>query len=420
MKKYLRTLFLVTCVPFISIAWLNGCTQFDSLDPSEKNDVIVADKVIENVPAQKPVSMIIVYEDGLLMSGPGTDYEILTTLSKGDQLILFEQDDEWFYVLTPDQKEGWIHDDHVRVKHIDRAEYEDYHLELSREVIVSLNNFDGHYGIYQIMIVDHTDWVINFVETIGRVDLKYEKKAFPAIEGSNIHTLDQSMHRWIGDPQHNEFISYNVASDFLSFTFDEGINIPGVNIDPRDPQSVLSGLNAISKRFFNEEYEYRVDSIKEEDAQYVIYYSRMIKGIPIRTYPDLSLTMTPEGKIQKGMFLLADFKEYTKVKVPTGEEFIESLNNLDYTKTSIYFDLPQNLLESGYRITGKETAWANLDKAELIYQYQSKFNIIISPSVILEGQGVVETELENFETPFEVQYRVLTEEEISNLRDELI
>lgn len=270
------------------------------------------------------------------------------------------------------------------------------------------------------MIVDHLDWVINFVETIGKGDLKYEKKAFPALEGSNIHTLDQSMHRWLSESQDSEFISYNVASDFLSFKIDEGINIPGVNIDPKDLQSILRGLNNISKRFFTEGYDYRVDSIKEEGAQYVIYYSRIIKGIPIRTYPDLFLTITPEGKIQEGMFLLADFKEYTKVKVPTGEEFIESLSNQDYTKISIYFTLPQNLLESDYRITGKETAWANLDKAELIYQYQSKFNIIISPSVILGGQGIVETELEIFEIQFEVQLRVLSVEEIINLRDKLI
>jgi len=49
-----------------------------------------------------------------LRSGPGTDHDILDRLVRGTVLKVTGHDGEWLEVITPDDKEGWVHGDYVR------------------------------------------------------------------------------------------------------------------------------------------------------------------------------------------------------------------------------------------------------------------------------------------------------------------
>ena len=410
---------------FIALCMI-GCAQaeppaIEEITEAEvtETDVTVVEEPSEEQAAPDVVKMIIVHKDGALMSGPGDNYDVLTILVKGEKLILFKQVNEWFNVLTPDQTEGWVHGDFIKFRHSERADYEEYELILSDDVIKTLQKYTRLYEVYQIKLIDHSDWAESFVESLGRDDLIYEKISRPALAGSNIHTMDQSQYLWIKDDQHSEFVSYDVSYDTMSFKFNDGINIPGVIINPDNAASILRGLKALSKQFFSEDFNFRVDNIVKNDAHYIIYYSRLLDGVAVKSVSEPSLTVTPEGKLVEGAFLLADFEEHTKTKVPTTAYIIQSLENLSNNKVIVSFSLPYYLLESGYMMNRKETARANLDEAELVYRYGSKFDILIAPSLIFKGKGVVETELDTFETQFEVYFNLLSREEIKRLKKNL-
>ncbi|GEM_PF-498538 len=49
-----------------------------------------------------------------LRSGPSTDYEVLDRLVRGTVLEVTANEGIWLEVITPDDKEGWVHGDYVR------------------------------------------------------------------------------------------------------------------------------------------------------------------------------------------------------------------------------------------------------------------------------------------------------------------
>lgn len=411
---------------FFIALWMIGCAPAEPPDIEEitetevnETDLTEFEETSEDQVAADVVKMVIVHKDGALMSGPGDDYDLLDTLDKGEKLILFKQDHDWFYVLTPEQKEGWVHGDFIRLGHADRADYEEYKLLLSDDVIKTLQKYTQLYGIYQIKLIDHSDWAESFVESLGRVDLTYEKISRPALAGSDIHTMDQSQYLWIKDDQHSEFVSYDVAYDTMFFKFQDGIDIPEVNINPNNPASIIRGLKALSKKFFSEDFNFRVDNIVKDDAHYVIYYSRLLDGVAVKSGSDLSLTVTQEGKLVEGSFLLAEFKEHAKIKVPTIDYITQNLENLNSNKVVVSFSMPYDPYENDYKINRKETVRADLDNAELVYLYGSKFDILIAPSLIFKGKGIVETELDTFDSQFEVYFMLLSHEEINRMINNL-
>lgn len=48
-----------------------------------------------------------------LRSGPGTDHDILDRLARGTVLSVTGNQNEWLKVITPDNKNGWVHGDYV-------------------------------------------------------------------------------------------------------------------------------------------------------------------------------------------------------------------------------------------------------------------------------------------------------------------
>lgn len=48
-----------------------------------------------------------------LRSGPGTNHDILDRLVRGTVLTVQENQNEWLKVITPDQKNGWVHGEYV-------------------------------------------------------------------------------------------------------------------------------------------------------------------------------------------------------------------------------------------------------------------------------------------------------------------
>lgn len=61
------------------------------------------------------------YDNLNLRSGPGTDYSILGKLRRGIELNILNEaigsdGDQWYQVITPDGKEGWVHSDYVTLK----------------------------------------------------------------------------------------------------------------------------------------------------------------------------------------------------------------------------------------------------------------------------------------------------------------
>ncbi len=78
----------------------------------ESKDEIIDNTIFVDVPE---------YENLNLRSGPGTDYPVLGKLRRGTELnilneVIGSDGDQWFQVITPDGKEGWVHSEYVTLK----------------------------------------------------------------------------------------------------------------------------------------------------------------------------------------------------------------------------------------------------------------------------------------------------------------
>lgn len=58
-----------------------------------------------------------ILEDGLrLRMGPGTSYQVISTLRKGTEVTIISIDSDWINVLTSEGK-GWVHEDYLETSH---------------------------------------------------------------------------------------------------------------------------------------------------------------------------------------------------------------------------------------------------------------------------------------------------------------
>ena len=58
-----------------------------------------------------------VQADGLrIRSGPGLDFDIKGRVNRGDHLLLLKKENNWAYILSPDNTKGWISMDYVKEK----------------------------------------------------------------------------------------------------------------------------------------------------------------------------------------------------------------------------------------------------------------------------------------------------------------
>lgn len=287
-----------------------------------------------------------------------------------------------------------------------RSLFENYNINLSTEVVQELNKYAGDYGNFEIEIRNHVDWVDNFAKDIKQGELEYRETLYPVIKDSELHTLDQSHYFWESD---EDVVFYDVASDYLFFNFETPSNISNLLFNPSEEESVEEALNEISERFFSGDFEYRVDNIDREGNFYKIEYNRMLDEVPILTLGnELYLLVTPDGRFKEGRFLLAEFRNFGRTNVISGDNLSEVINNKDFFKsvefklkdTSLYEDLVDAY--GDFRITGDETAQVDAIAGELYYYYRDKFHELVHPRFKLLGEGLVQISNDEFEASFNV------------------
>lgn len=187
--------------------------------------------------------------------------------------------------------------------------YENYDIKLSDSVVEKLNVYEGEYDTFEVQVKDHQEWAENFAMEIKGGSLKYRLQAYPALSNSDIHTLDQSLHYW---EDGSNFVFYNVADDFLFFSFEDPSSISEISFDFADLNSIENSLKDINDKFFSEDFNYVIDSIEREGNFYEIRFSRILNDIPIFSLGnELYLLVTPDGRLKEGRFLLAEFRNST-------------------------------------------------------------------------------------------------------------
>ncbi len=297
-----------------------------------------------------------------------------------------------------------------------QTNYGNYEIKISSEVVEKLLEYEGEHDIYEVKDINHVQWVEEFINALGRNDLEYMVKPHPEIEGDTLHTKDQSNHIW---ERGQEFAHYRVSSDLLTFVFDQGVKIPGVDIDPNDKESVEKGLKYISNQFFSPDFNYQVNSISKEGENYKVDYSRVLGDTPISmNIGNPYILLTPEGYLKEGWFSLAEFEKSKKTSLTSLKSVVKDFDNLEYPK-DLRFTFAQPNLEyelfppdTGYRRTGEEFGSVNLDKVEFSYRYDSKFQDFVSPHLTLTGSGFVKIEDEkaqvndDFNANFEISVRL--------------
>lgn len=292
----------------------------------------------------------------------------------------------------------------------DKVYFENYNINFSDQVLKALAEYEKEYNIYEVKKDTQVEKVKNFVDALNIVNLEYEKKSHPAVEGDSLHHIDQSNYIW---KKGNDFIHYRASNDLLTMVFDEGQSIPNLDIVPGDKNSVEEGIKQISSDFFSQNFDYRVDSIVKDGDNYRVEYSRLLDGIPIKLdIGSLKLILTADGKLKEGWFSLAEFEKASKERLNSSQSIVDRVNDINAHKIlSFTFPNFETEIEKfgpyGYSSTGMETGMVNLKKANIAYRYDNKFQNDVSPYVNFEGTGFVEIEDENFDVDYELMIRAL-------------
>lgn len=284
--------------------------------------------------------------------------------------------------------------------------YQNYEIEVSSDVVEKLSDYEGEYEVYEVMDIDHFEWVEKFFKSLNLSNFQYTVKSHPAIESDALHTIDQTNHIWErGD---DEFLHYRVSSDLLTVKFERGVRIPGVQVNPGDKVSVENFLNEMNEKYFSEDFEYVINSIDQEDGYYKVSYSRLLGGVPISLdVGDLYLILTPAGHLKEGWFLLAEFSRKTYTSLHSAEDFVQKLlsrnhsKDLNFTFVDLTYE-PENFGSYGYRRTGQEEGNVNVKNFDFSYRYDNKFQAEIAPLIIFKGEGFVDIEGENVEVLYDI------------------
>lgn len=281
---------------------------------------------------------------------------------------------------------------------------EKYRITVTDEVINKINTYEESYPIFEVEIIDHFEWAENFVKAIKGDQLDYEKKSYPALEGSSIHTLDQSIHYW---KKGDEFITYFVENDNLVMRFETPVSLPGIIINHSSKEDVEAALDDINRVFFSANFQIEVDEIYKQGDYYRIDYDRVLSGLPVYTYHyQPYLLVYPDGRIKEARFSLAEFSNAdSPIRILAGENLKEIINTPAYKKI-VYFDFvdpevhDQFDSEYGYEITGEEEGEILIEEVDLFYYYQGKFASSIIPTFFFKGSGFVEIEGEIYDAVF--------------------
>lgn len=284
--------------------------------------------------------------------------------------------------------------------------YENYDIKLSDSVVEKLNVYEGEYDTFEVQVKDHQEWAENFAMELKGDNLKYRLQAYPALSNSDIHTLDQSLHYWEDE---SDFVFYNVADDFLFFSFENPSSVSGISFDFADLNSIENSLKDINDKFFSEDFNYVIDSIEREGNFYEIRFSRILNDIPIFSLGnELYLLVTPDGRLKEGRFLLAEFRNSTiKSTVSSGTDLLKNINNPVFEKSIFFefldldryndFDMYFDIFDYVY-----EKADISISDGDLYYKYRDKFNKNITTQFLLYGGGFVEIDGEEIESSFDI------------------
>jgi hypothetical protein len=131
MQKINNIFIVLAIFLFCFMVMISGCDSNDDVlqEPVEPEEIVEAEAEpepeevayeleteieSEQTPERKSVAFVFVYVDVLdIRSGPSDDEEIIDRELKGTRLLVEEQKEQWFYVITPDQKKGWIQSEYV-------------------------------------------------------------------------------------------------------------------------------------------------------------------------------------------------------------------------------------------------------------------------------------------------------------------
>ena len=281
---------------------------------------------------------------------------------------------------------------------------ENYKITVTDDVVNKINSYGESYPVFEVEIIDHFEWAENFVKAIKGDQLAYEKKSYPALEGSSIHNLDQSIHYW---KKGDEFITYFVENDNLVMRFETPVSLPGILINHSSKADVKVAIDEINRVFFSADFQIEVDEIYKQGDSYRIDYVRVLGGLPVYTYHDQPyLLVYPDGRIKEARFSLAEFSNAeSPIRILAGEDLKEIINTPAYNK-SVYFDFVDpgvhDLFDSeyGYDITGEEEGEILIEEVDLFYYYQGKFASSIVPTFFFKGSGFVEIEGEIYDADF--------------------
>ena len=266
--------------------------------------------------------------------------------------------------------------------------HKNYEISFTSNVFNQIVQKEGNYPGFAVKEVSHFDWSENFVNQIGKGSLEYTTSA--SAEGG-------ISHYWEND---SEWVTYDESRDFLFMKFDTPIYIPGVTFNPRNESGLQEDLSTLATNYFSSDFEYSIDDVYISGNFYRVEYSRVLVDIPIYLeLPREYLLLTPDGRLKGGMFLLAEFLEYTGMQYPlvSSENLRANISLREYPKNVEFKNLAPEIEEEFY--THGFAAFSNpfkqegeieINTMEIVYFYTGMSQEIVVPTFLFKGSGLLD------------------------------
>jgi|GEM_PF-2054090 len=266
--------------------------------------------------------------------------------------------------------------------------HKNYTIYFTGNVLNRLDQKQEEYPGFMLKQTTHLDWVENFVEDINKGNMEYTKSEL---------TAEKSTHYW---EKGEDMITYSEDRGTLFMKFQQPIYIPKIDFNPRDVDNLERNLNNLATNYFSPRFEYEINEIGMEGNYYRVEYSRTLGEYPIYLeLPREYLLLTPDGRLKGGMFLLAEFLEYTGMQYPliSSENLRANVSLREYPKNVEFKNLAPEIEEEFY--THGFAAFSNpfkqegeieINSMELVYFYTGMSQEIVVPTFLFKGSGLLD------------------------------
>jgi hypothetical protein len=256
----------------------------------------------------------------------------------------------------------------------------------------------------------HPNYTFNFSEEILGNNFEINRYSAFKLQEKD-YSLEVQKFTEVMNPSEKDVFGYDSEKETVFMKFEQARDLSAFDINTENFETLVK---EIQSKFFTNDLNFKVESVKEENGFVNIQYTPVIEGLPMYIFhSNPYVILDSQGNLKEARFLLAEFEKAGEVSLSSVGDLSKKINNPDYKK-SIVFDFVDPSVEEkfgfyGYDATGEEKGMVEVNEVNLAYYYAGKNQDYVVPIYLIDGKGFVEIEGEKVEVNFDVLASALSQ-----------